>query len=110
MIVATHYIIIYDERRDVYLVRNKDVAICHKCGAVMSGYDHRKRKVIGQDGNTRVFLIRRLRCPICNRVHAELPDSLIAYRHYAAEVISKVQSGDFSVCPADDSTIRRWRQ
>ena len=109
-IVATRYTVIYDEGRDIFFIQNKDAPVCPICGSIMSGYDHRKRRVIRQDGTSVIYLIRRLHCVRCNKVHAELPDSLTAYKHYAAEVISKVRNGDDSECPADDSTIRRWRK
>ena len=112
MLVATRYTVSLDIGKGVYVVRNKDAPMCPKCGALMSGYDHRKRKVIGAgaDGKPRIFLIRRLRCPVCRHIHAEIPDSLIPYKHYASEVIKTVQQGDDSLCPADDSTIRRWKK
>ena len=34
------------------------------------------------------FLIRRLKCSNCGRLHRELPDCLVPYKHYASEVIS----------------------
>ena len=87
MLVATHYTVSLDIGKGVYVVRNKDAPMCPECGVLMSGYDHRKRKVIGADGKPRIFLIRRLRCPVCRQIHAEIPDSLIPYKHYASEVI-----------------------
>lgn len=110
MLVATRYTVSLDNAKGVYVVRNKDAPMCPECGALMSGYDHRKRNVIGADGETRVFLIRRLRCHACRQIHAEIPDILIPYKHYASEVIKTVQQGADSLCPADDSTIRRWKK
>ena len=109
MLVATHYTVSLDIGKGVYVVRNKDAPMCPECGVLMSSYDHRKRKAIGADGKPRIFLIRRLRCPVCRQIRAEIPDNLIPYKHYASEVIKTVQQGDDSLCPADDSTIRRWK-
>ena len=110
MLIATHYTVSFDITKGVYVVRNKDAPICPQCGALMSGYDHRKRKVTGADGEPRIFLIRRLRCQVCRQIHSEIPDSLIPYKHYESEVIEAVRQGDDSLCPADDSTIRRWQK
>ena len=99
MLVATHYTVSLDIGKGVYVVRNKDAPMCPECGVLMSGYDHRKRKAIGADGKPRIFLIRRLRCPVCRQIHAEIPDSLIPYKHYASEVIKTVQQGDDSLQP-----------
>ena len=110
MLVATRYTVTFDTGKSVYVVRNKDAPVCPKCGALMSGYDHRKRTVIGSDGERRIFLLRRLRCSECRRIHSEIPDSLFPYKHYETDVIEAVKNGDVSSCPADDSTIRRWRE
>ena len=62
----------------------------------------------------RRFLIRRLKCSSCGKLHRELPDCLVPYKHYASEVISGVLDG--IVTPEDDDsadypcemTMRRW--
>lgn len=55
-------------------------------------------------------LLRRLRCSHCGRLHLEIPDVMQPQKHYAAEVIRKVEAGELGSCPADDSTIRRWKK
>ena len=62
----------------------------------------------------RRFLIRRLKCSSCGKLHRELPDCLVPYKHYASEVISGVLDG--IVTPEDDDsadypcemTMLRW--
>lgn len=60
-------------------------------------------------------MIRRLSCPKCRRLHAELPDILVPRKHYAAEVIEDVVDG---VSTPDDRstedypcarTMQRWK-
>ena len=66
----------------------------------------------GRDRYTCV--IRRLKCSICGRLHRELPDILVPYKHYAAEVISGVLDGIITPGDADsedypcETTMRRW--
>lgn len=110
MLVATRYTVSFDASRGVYVVRNKDAPLCPQCGALMSGYDRRKRKVIGEDGKTHIYRLRRLRCSGCGQLHIELPDRLLPHKHYEAAIINAVKHGDSSQCPADDSTINRWRK
>ena len=63
----------------------------------------------------RKFLIRRLKCSSCGRLHRELPDCLVPYKHYASEVISGVLDGIISPDDEDSAdfpcemTMRRWR-
>lgn len=47
-------------------------------------------------------LICRLKCSSCGRLHRELPDCLVPYKHYASEVISSVLDG--MVTPEDDDS------
>lgn len=110
MVVATRYKLFYDSAQSVYLVKYLEVPVCPKCGAALSGYDHRRRTVIGMDGEPRAYLLRRLRCPACGQLHLELPDFFLPQKHYSKEVITEAQAGNDAQCPADDSTIRRWKK
>ena len=108
MIVISRYIL--KQEGNAYRVLNRDVPLCPLCGAVMAGYDTRKRKSIDDSGERKTLLLRRLRCPQCGVLHLEIPEFLLPHKHYDREVISTVLSGDSSSCPADDSTIRRWKK
>lgn len=83
---------------------------CPDCGDLLSGYDRRRRSVVEDVGSTSIYLLRRLRCSRCGRLHLEIPDIMQPQKHYAAEVIRKVEAGELGSCPADDSTIRRWKK
>lgn len=74
------------------------------CGGIMKPHDRRSRKGISPTGEITVYAIRRLICSTCGKVHAELPGELAPRKHYTAESMA-----DPSVCTADDSTIRRWK-
>lgn len=83
---------------------------CPCCGGLLSGYDRRRRSLIEDDGSISIYLLRRLRCSRCGRLHLEIPDIMQPQKHYAAEVIRQVEAGELGSCPADDSTIRRWKR
>jgi hypothetical protein len=54
--------------------------------------------------------IRRLRCVGCRRIHHELPDLLVPYKHYEAAVLESVATpGAMLDVAADESTLYRWR-
>lgn len=63
----------------------------------------------------RTYKIRRLECKPCGKLHRELPDCLVPYKQYAAEVISGVLDG--FVTPDDEdsanypcvATMHRWQ-
>ncbi|WP_265415077.1 DUF6431 domain-containing protein [Tumebacillus algifaecis] len=61
-------------------------------------------------GDQITYIIRRLRCKGCERIHHELPDLLVPYKRYETEclesVVSNRQAPDVA---ADESTLYRWR-
>ena len=69
------------------------------------------------EGGTKQFIqIERLKCNHCERLHNALPDFLVPYKHYAAEIISGVLD---EVITADDldaedypceQTMKRWHR
>ena len=69
-----------------------------------------------EGGTKHRFRIRRLKCSGCGKLHRELPDCLVPYKHYATEVISGVLDG--IVTPDDDDSadypcersMHRWHR
>lgn len=109
MIITRFYDVSFDEEKNVYRIKSFQAPLRPNCSSLLSGYDSRSRFVIGFDGKKYKFLLRRLRCPSCKKLHLEIPDLIDPNFHYAAEV--RRQAFDhLSMCPEDDSTIRRWRK
>jgi hypothetical protein len=56
--------------------------------------------------------IRRLYCPPCERIHHELPDCIVPYKRYSADVIENVingQSKKQDACSGGTAErIREW--
>lgn len=93
-----------------YRVRRREAPLCPFCRVLCSGYDTRSRQVVGGDGKVTVFRLRRVRCPQCKALHLELPGFMRPHKHYSAAVISDALEGSGADCPAEKSTIWRWRQ
>ena len=94
----------------LYKVIGLEVLPCPVCGSALSGYDSRRRCCIDGAGSKKVYLLRRLRCTTCNRLHLELPDFIAPQKHYEAQVIENAALDPESTCPAETSTIRRWKK
>jgi hypothetical protein len=109
MIVTTQYILKYDRVKDAYRVQSAEPPYCPNCGFLMSGYDTKRRKAIDATGAVYWLLLRRLCCPVCKTYHIELPACLSPYKQYEAGVI-QMAFDKRSSCPADNSTIRRWKK
>jgi len=71
----------------------------------------RRRGVIGEDGSQRIYVIRRLKCTKCKRIHHELPDFLIPYKRYECKIIESVIVDDVKqvILEADETTLYNWR-
>lgn len=111
VIVVSRYSIKYDSQRGVYVVRGvDDIPPCPGCGARLRLFGHRLRHVIDGAGIVRWYELRRLRCDACRSVHLELPAFIAAGKYYDARTIKRVAEGILDDCPAEDSTIRRWKQ
>ena len=69
------------------------------------------------EGGTKQFIqIERLKCNHCERLHNALPDFLVPYKHYAAEIISGVLDNVISADDLDaedypcEQTMKRWHR
>ena len=69
------------------------------------------------EGGTKQFIqIERLKCNHCERLHNALPDFLVPYKHYAAEIISGVLDEVISADDLDaedypcEQTMKRWHR
>lgn len=110
MIIIKKYTVQKLDAKDTYKVLSNEAPVCPSCGILMSGYDSRKRHCIDRSGEKSWYLLRRLRCPGCRRLHLELPDFMIPVKHYEAHLIHDTIAGTEDACPAEDSTIRRWKK
>lgn len=89
---------------------------CPVCNEELRYRDSRIRIRKREGGVVDKLRIRRFYCSKCDAYHNELPDCLVPYKHYDAEVISGVLDG--IVCEKDldsedfpsVSTMRRWIQ
>ncbi len=99
----------------MFLVQsNGSMPPCPLCEGKLSYRDSVRRILRKEGGCKETILIRRLRCQCCNALHRELPDCVLPFKQYEAEVISGVL--DQVVTPDDtDSedypcieTMRLW--
>ncbi len=95
----------------IFLIKSKENNFCCPiCTGKLSGYDHRKRIVKNSNGEKETYLIRRLKCKNCHKLHTEIPDFILPYKQYKAEVIESEIDETRQDCPAEDSTRQRWKK
>lgn len=98
----------------IFFIESSAASYCPFCGEPLSYRDTCKRILLLEGHIRHTYIIRRLKCHNCGRLHRELPDILAPYKHYACEVISGVLDG--VVTPADEdsadypceTTMGRW--
>ena len=101
-------------RKMIFFVESSVVSYCPVCGEVLVYRDSCERIMLQEGRERSVYLIRRLKCPGCERLHRELPDCMVPYKQYAAEVISGALDGYVTSCDEDssdypcESTMHRW--
>lgn len=110
MVTINDFTIKYDHDEGGYKVTTYETLYCPLCGGRLSGYDTRRRHIVDAAGDTYWLLLPRLRCTNCKSLHVAAPPFIRPKKHYAAAVIADVQAGHTDQCPADNSTIRRWRR
>lgn len=57
----------------------------------------------------KTYLLRRLRCTSCGKLHTELPDCMQPGKHYETDAIQAEIDSSRENPAADESTLRRWR-
>lgn len=116
MIIITNYQLLSDEEENLICVSRESTAVCPICGALLCPRDSRKRIMKNYGGICTYIRIRRMKCHACGKLHHELPDILVPYKHYAAEVIENVV--DEIVTSASriaedypgEETMKRWKR
>ena len=112
MVIVSSFKIVHNHLDDIFTIISENESIhCPLCDGELTYRDTKLRKVKNLLGEIRRFLLRRLRCTECKKLHTELPDIIQPYKQYDSETIQKVLDGcaEATVCAADDSTIRRWK-
>jgi hypothetical protein len=111
MIIVSSFTTDDNTANGIIQIISEEETVCPLCGGELKYRDSRKRITKDILGDIRRFLLRRLRCIRCNKLHTEIPDIILPYKRYDTEAVQSVLDGaeSASACAADDSTMRRWR-
>lgn len=111
VIPLARYSVSYDGRREVFLVRSlEEIPLCPSCGRRLRTFGYRLRHVIADDGLARWYELQRLRCDDCRLVHVWMPGFIRAHKYYDSQTIQDAIAGISDYCPAEDTTIWRWKK
>lgn len=94
----------------MFFVRSTEIIPCPCCGEVLEIIGSRKRIWKQSSGETQWIHIRRKRCSLCEKIHHELPNVLVPFKHYdAASIEAVTTASEYLDVAVDESTIHRWR-
>ena len=97
------------DRNGKFIILSREERVCPNCGGELRVKDSVPRKRRDRYSKKTTYMIRRLRCKTCKRIHRELPDFLLPYKRYDEETIESVIDKKVDDCTASPSTIQRWR-
>ena len=101
-------------RKTIFLIKSSAISYCPVCMEELSYRDSCKRILLQEGHERHICIIRRMKCTKCGILHRELPDFLVPYKHYTAEVISGVLDGQVTPYDEDSAdypcemTMHRW--
>jgi len=102
-------------RKKIFLIESSAISYCPICAKQLFYKDSCKRIMLLEGRERRIYIIRRLTCSLCEKIHRELPDCFVPYKHYSSEIISGTLDG--YVSPEDDdssdypceATMKKWK-
>ena len=83
-------------RKKIFLVISEEDTICPECGSPLCRRDRKLRVHKEAGGKKSWFAINRLKCTNekCRRLHNELLECMIPYKHYGSDIIEDVVGSD----------------
>ena len=98
------------------MTKSRIPILCEKCNCETEYYDTVQRTILKANREKQYLQIERYRCPKCGSIHRILPDNVLPYKQYDAEIIEGVEEGliDSSTLGYEDypseMTMKRWRK
>ena len=94
----------------------RGVILCSLCHGGLKYHGSYRRYLLDEDSNREQGWVAQVHCVTCNVYPALIPDFIMPYKHYKAEVVEKVIAAHgkgenverLDGCAADISTMRRW--
>ena len=108
MIIAKKYLTEFCSFKSAYYVWVDEPLVCSLCGCnkmIKKGW--RRRGSIDHLENSKLLMVRRVKCKDCDKIHHVLPDTIVPYKHYDAEAVEMIIKGQASETFCNESEINR---
>lgn len=97
----------------MFFIESSEECICPECGGKLKYRDKVERIQRYESGEKRIYMVNRLKCEKCGKMHRQLTDKMVKFKHYAAEVIEdvidEVISEEDGLTHPCEGTMRLWR-
>ena len=108
MIIVKEYHAEFSALLKAYYIWADEPIICSFCGCekiIKKGW--RKRGSIDHLENSKILMVRRVRCKSCGKTHHVLPDTIVPYKHYNVDAVEKIIRGKADETFCNESEINR---
>ena len=107
MIHITNYQI--RKKNNAFVIVPEEPIYC-ECGSKVLKRGSKERYLINNDGVRNRFILKRVYCPTCNKLHMVMPDFIEPHKQYNKNVIDGVRNGTNDCSAADNATLYRWKK
>ena len=84
----------------MFFIESEEECICPECKSGLKYRDKVLRIQRYRDSEPKWFAINRLKCTneSCGRIHRQLPDEMVKFKHYSAEDIRNIEAHALDLC------------
>ena len=97
------------KKKDSFVVEPDEPIRC-SCGDKVIKRGSKGRYIINNEGVRNRYILKRVYCPACNKLHMVVPDFIEPYKHYDKNVIDGVRNYTNKCSTADNATLYRWKK
>lgn len=97
------------KKKDSFVVVPDEPVRCG-CGGEVVKRGSKGRYIINNEGVRNRYILKRVYCPACDRLHMVVPDFIEPYKQYDKNVIDSVRNGTNDYAVADNATLYRWKK
>jgi hypothetical protein len=106
VISISDYKIEFNNEKNVFYIISCEISICPVCGCIhLKVIGSRRRILIDTNGEKQTYIIRRMRCRDCKKIHHELPDCIVPYKRHSVNTFQAVIDDKTDDVPCEESTI-----
>ena len=107
MVQIRHYRLI--ERGGIFFCNSKRNKPLSDMPSIVNDAGDPKKVLFKNEEEKLILVIRRLYCTNCKRIHHELPDCIVPYKRYSAEIIENIVNGHTKDVPCPAECVNRLR-